>query len=462
MNENSDLLPNLTTQEDTFEVQLRGYSRRQVDEFVARCRSQVRELEERLGRSLDDGEQLRQEVKALRQQALGNRPAHEEVSERISQILKLADDEAKAQKTRADDDIRKQLQDARQEADRTRKEARDQAEHMLTAAQEQAERAISTARSDAERTRNAARAEADHATADAQKKADRVLSNAKSQAKQTLDEATARATAIHDGAERRLNLLSTRHAETIRRLTEILDGVSGLVAAETARLSLEDEVDQNVAKAIAQKAAEGSAADSPGPNGGPGAPGGPARNTGRGAPVGDGTGNRRGVPGNPMAAARGGPRPANGSRGENPPAGPGRPAPVMPSAAAHSGAANPSGQPVPGKPDPLHSGRGGHEAPRGGAHVAPRAVRPPAPPGGPGAPAGDRPSDAARAAGPGPVPETEGPRGRRTAPEDLAGNRRPGGAGSHGATQADGSLTGSIDSDEVTEGVRIVREQRQH
>jgi len=61
----------------------------------------------------------------------------------------------------------------------------------------------------------------------------------------------ARATAIHDGAERRLNLLSTRHAETIKRLTDILDGVSGLVAAETARMSLEDEVDQNTAKAIA-------------------------------------------------------------------------------------------------------------------------------------------------------------------------------------------------------------------
>jgi cell division septum initiation protein DivIVA len=261
MNENSDLLPNLTVQEDAFEVQLRGYSRRQVDEFVARCRGQVRELEERLGRSLDDSEQLRQEVKALRQQALGNRPAHEEVSERISQILRLADDEAKAQKTRADDDIKKQLADAQQEADRTRKEARDQAEHMLTAAQEQAERAISAARTEADKTRNTARAESEHATAEARKKADSVLSSAKAQAKQTVDEATARATAIHDGAERRLNLLSTRHAETIRRLTEILDGVSGLVAAETARLSLEDEVDQNVANAIAQKAAESAAGD---------------------------------------------------------------------------------------------------------------------------------------------------------------------------------------------------------
>src|SRR5450755_2634503 len=443
MNENSDLLPNLASQEDAFEVQLRGYSRRQVDEFVARCRSQVRELEERLGRSLDDGEQLRQEVNALRQQALGHRPAHEEVSERISQILKLADDEAKAQKTRASDDIKKQLSDAQAETDRTKKEARDQAEHMLTAAQEQAERAISTARAEADKTRNAARAEAEHATGDARKKADSVLSNAKSQAKQTLDEATARATAIHDGAERRLNLLSTRHGETIRRLTEILEGVSGLVAAETTRLSLEDEVDQNVAKALAQKAAEGAGTD---PNGGPGVP---ARNSGPGAPVGDMTGNQRGIPGNAMAG-QGAPRPANGARGENSPAGPGRPATAMPPAAAHTGPSGPSGPAIqPGMP-----GRG--------AHVAPRGTRPPAPggnpPGGPVSPAGERPSEPSRAAGP--VPGNEGPGGHRTASEDLTGNRRPGNG--HGATQADGSLTGSIDSDETTEGVRIVREQRQH
>ncbi|MCW2891657.1 MAG: hypothetical protein JWO75_1146, partial [Actinomycetia bacterium] len=34
MNENSDLLPNLLHEE--FEMQMRGYSRRQVDDFVAR------------------------------------------------------------------------------------------------------------------------------------------------------------------------------------------------------------------------------------------------------------------------------------------------------------------------------------------------------------------------------------------------------------------------------------------
>ncbi|MGO9778797.1 MAG: hypothetical protein ACLPKE_13290, partial [Streptosporangiaceae bacterium] len=435
MNENSDLLPNLTAQEDAFEVQLRGYSRRQVDEFVARCRSQLRELEERLGRSLDDGEQLRQEVKALRQQALVNRPAHEEVSERISQILKLAEDEAKAQKTRADDDIKKQLADAQQEADRTKKVAREQAEHMLTAAQEQAERAISAARAEADKTRNTARAESEHATAEARKKADSILSSAKAQAKQTLDEATARATAIHDGAERRLNLLSTRHGETIRRLTEILDGVSGLVAAETARLSLEDEVDQNAAQAIAQRAGENAAADPARAQGGAA----PSRNLGAGTPGSDpaaAAASQRTIPGN-GAAGQNAPRPAAGARTETSPAGHGRTGPSMAGvpAPARPGSA-PGGPAQPGQAPP-HSGPNAHEAPRGGAYEAPRGVRPPAPgappqggPATPGAPAGDRP-----------VPGT--------------------GTGRQ-ANQADGSVTGSIDPDEPTEGVRIVRDQRRH
>jgi cell division septum initiation protein DivIVA len=241
---------------------MRGYSRRQVDEFIARCRSQIRDLEQRLAHALDDGEELKRDLATARQQALGAKPAHEEVSERIAQILKLADDEARSQKSKAHEEIARQRNDAQSEAEKIRTEAREQAERMLTAAQEQAERAITSARAEAEKTvtgaRNeaektltSARTEAERTTTDARKKSESALASAKSQAKKALDEATARATAIHDGAERRLNLLSTRHSETIKRLTDILDGVSGLVAAETARMSLEDEVDQNTAKAIA-------------------------------------------------------------------------------------------------------------------------------------------------------------------------------------------------------------------
>ena len=261
MNENSDLLPNLLHEE--FEMQMRGYSRRQVDDFVARRNNEIRELEQRLSRSLDESEHLRREVSTVRQQALSGRPAHEEVSERISQILKLADDEAKAQKNKADDDIAKQRADAQQESERVRAEAREQAERMLTAAQEQAERTISAARNEADKTRTAARTEADRLTSDTRKKADQALAQAKSQAKKVLDEATARATAIHDGAERRLNLLSTRHSDTVRRLTDILDGVQGLVAAEAARMSLEEEVNQSVSRAVSLAEAADAAAAVP-------------------------------------------------------------------------------------------------------------------------------------------------------------------------------------------------------
>src|SRR5262249_56757009 len=216
-----------------------------------------------VARACDESQHLGRELSTVRQQALSGRPAHEEVSERIAQILKLADDEAKAQKNKAEDDIAKLRGEAQQESDRVRADAREQAERMLTAAQEQAERTISAARNEADKTRTAARTEADRLTSDTRKKADAALSNAKAQAKKVLDEATARATAIHDGAERRLNLLSTRHAETVRRLTDILDRVQGLVTAEAARLSLGEEVNQSVSKTVSIAEAAGAPSADP-------------------------------------------------------------------------------------------------------------------------------------------------------------------------------------------------------
>ena len=331
MNDNSDILPNLT-HEDAFEMQMRGYSRRQVDEFIARCRSQIRDLEQRLTRALDDGEELRRDLATARQQALGAKPAHEEVSERIAQILKLADDEARSQKTKAHEDIARQRNDAQQEADKVRAEAREQAERMLTAAQEQAERAITSARAEAEKTLTAARTEAENTTSDARKKSEAVLAGAKAQAKKALDEATARATAIHDGAERRLNLLSTRHAETIKRLSDILDGVSSLVAAETSRMSLEEEVDQATAKAISA----GEAASAARPAGAPAGSNGPTAANGPTAPNG------------PSGA-----RPAAQSQ-----AGPASSRPATPAAGQPSGSA-PSQGSTPSGPDKRPSARTG-------------------------------------------------------------------------------------------------------
>src|SRR6266496_3892752 len=226
MTEHSELLPNLLD-EDAFEVQMRGYSRRQVDEFVARTRSQTRDLEERLARALDDSEQVRQQLAVARQQP-GAKPAHEEISERIAQILKLADDEAKAQKARANDEIAKARGDAQREVEATINEAREKAERMLTSAQDQAESFVSAARAEADKARDAARTEAEQAAADARKEADELLVSARSKAERMLAESTARSTAINDGAARRLELLSR----------------------DSARGSLEDEVAKAVAGAM--------------------------------------------------------------------------------------------------------------------------------------------------------------------------------------------------------------------
>jgi hypothetical protein len=89
------------------------------------------------------------------------------------------------------------------------------------------------------------------------------------------------------------------------------------------------------------------------------------------------------------------------------------------------------------------SGRGAHEAPRGGAHEAPRGRAPQAGPN-----SAPLPADQLRPSGSGPADGEDRESGR------------PGPA--HRAGHEDNSYTGAIDKDETTEGVRIVREQRQH
>ncbi|HKR71903.1 MAG TPA: hypothetical protein VJT16_23930, partial [Streptosporangiaceae bacterium] len=262
MSEHSELLSEGGME---WEREVRGYNRQQVDNYVAWRTGQVRELESRLSQSLAEIEHLRREVADARQSA--RRPPHEEISERVGQILKLAADEAKSEREHGmsdANDLREAAKaeteklrgEVKQEVDRLKSEAQERAERMLTAAQEQADRAVGAARAEAEETLSTARATAEQTVSEANQHAESTVSTALAQAKQQLDDATARATAIHDGAERRLNLLISRHTETVRRLTEIRDVVTGLVSGEVSRGSLEDEVNRALG---VQQAANGSA-----------------------------------------------------------------------------------------------------------------------------------------------------------------------------------------------------------
>jgi cell division septum initiation protein DivIVA len=236
-----------------FNVELRGYNRQQVDEHVAKQAWSIRELESKLSQGLAEVEKLRAEL-AQAQERIG-RPRHEEVSENVKQILKLAAEEAKAERERggseaaqlrdaAKHDTDKLRSDTKRDTDQIRAHAQDQAERMLAAAAEQSERSVTAAKAEADHLVSTAQAAADQAVEDATKHAETTVASAIAQAKQQLDEATARATAIHDGAERRLNLLISRHTETVRRLTEVRDVVTNLLAGESSRGSLEDEVNR--------------------------------------------------------------------------------------------------------------------------------------------------------------------------------------------------------------------------
>jgi cell division septum initiation protein DivIVA len=239
--------------EDAFDVRIRGYSRTQVSEFVASSRRQIRDLQERLSRSVDETERLRRELSAARLEVT-SKPVHEEISERVSQILKLAGEEAKTRRSRAQQEIAKLREQSQRETDRFQAQAREQTERMLASAQEQAEHAIAAARAKAEQVRNLARIDSERAVSEAAREADTTLASAKAQAQQILG-AAARASSVHDGAGSRLNLPASRHAEMMRRLTEIRDVVSNLVASETAGSPLPEETAKPVGLAPAPSGA---------------------------------------------------------------------------------------------------------------------------------------------------------------------------------------------------------------
>ena len=136
--------------------------------------------------ALDEIERLKLELSTARS---SGRPPHEEISERIGQILKLADDEAKSQRTKADDEIAKLRADAKADTDnlradakadtdKNRAEAQEQAERMLSAAQEQAENTVSSAKAEADSARKSAAAEAQQLITDASKQAETAVATA--------------------------------------------------------------------------------------------------------------------------------------------------------------------------------------------------------------------------------------------------------------------------------------------
>ena len=222
MSNETEILPNLM-REDPFEVVMRGYNRRQVDDYVTRSRNQIRDLEERLARALDEVEQVRREVAEMRTQSAPAKPQHEELSERMAQILALAEEEAAQKRTSADEEILRVRNEAEEEAKRLVQEATDEADNIRSSAQAQAEQTVS-----------AANTEADRLITGSKEQAERTVEEARGRAEALLGDAERRASTINDGASRRLESLTATHTEAIRRLNEVHDVLGNLLRSDEA------------------------------------------------------------------------------------------------------------------------------------------------------------------------------------------------------------------------------------
>ncbi|MEV4381005.1 hypothetical protein [Streptosporangium sp. NPDC049644] len=271
--------------EDSFEVVMRGYSRRQVHDYMDRHRHQIRDLEERLARAIGQAEQSRIELSEARKRLSDAPQDYDELGERLSQILKLGEEEAASKRQVAEAEAIKLRDDAAAESERLITSAQDRAEALLNAAQQEAERRVAEATAtaeqrlaqagkEAEETVNAARAESEETLRSARAEADRMVTSARREAEQTVENARAeadstlntahaearatviaanteahstlsaaqqRANALDETTGRRVVYLTDTHHEVMRRLHEMGAVLGDLLHRESSAGPLVDE-----------------------------------------------------------------------------------------------------------------------------------------------------------------------------------------------------------------------------
>ncbi len=213
----SDMLPGGGLQQDRFPtVRKGGYDKAHVDDYFVRTDNQIKSLRERLQRLDDELEQYKRDLAIAREKAQV-KPEHEQISERMAEILRIAEEEAQERRSRVESEVKEAEKKAQEEIAKYRKDA-----------EEHAERILSSARSDA------------HSMVDsAKKEADQLRDQAKQEGERRLNEAEARAKKIHDTADRRLATLTATHAEALRRLKDMHSTLADLVAAEDKAGALE-------------------------------------------------------------------------------------------------------------------------------------------------------------------------------------------------------------------------------
>lgn len=213
----SDMLPGGGLQQDRFPtVRKGGYDKAHVDDYYVRMDNQFKDLRERLQRMDEELEQYKRDLAIAREKAQV-KPEHEQISERMAEILRIAEEEAKERRTRVESEVEEAEKKAKDEVSKYRKEAEEHAERIVASAREEATEMVAGAKKEAEQLREQAKQEGDR----------------------RLSEAEARAKKIHDTADRRLATLTATHAEALRRLKDMHSTLADLVEAEDKAGALE-------------------------------------------------------------------------------------------------------------------------------------------------------------------------------------------------------------------------------
>jgi DivIVA domain-containing protein len=254
--QSTELLPLLDSDEPFFDVTMRGYDKRQVDDYVARANAQLAELaaarDAALAISADRAAQLASreaQIESLRVQAAKRTETLDPalVSDRIRDMLQLATEEAAQTRRSAELEADRVLAAARDDAERMRAEAAAEQQRLTAAAvQRLAEADQKLAQILAERDRLDAEAAAARAAADAESAARRQLAEedfeitlrarrTEAERQHAADHEAARAAVekLVGDAQARVVELAEERERTFRALQE-LHGRLGAVIADSA------------------------------------------------------------------------------------------------------------------------------------------------------------------------------------------------------------------------------------
>lgn len=177
--------PSDRDRQNRFETVVRGYDKHQVDDHIARLQQQLAAARTQLADARRDLTVARDDTAALRQQ-LRPRPWHEQVSDRMTEILRLAQEEAERERNqaaqlaadvlaRAQAEAGEVVTEARANAAELRRDTRRSCEDQLANARATASELIETTREEAETTLARARERSQRALADTDKRSRQIM-----------------------------------------------------------------------------------------------------------------------------------------------------------------------------------------------------------------------------------------------------------------------------------------------